>query len=60
MTVLKSNLGCLKYLILGRQAAGNGSDELGSNDELLGDSVWAGLNTKFGQAGQQEMEVVKW
>ena len=37
MTVLKSNLGWLKYLILGRQAAGNGSDELGSNDELLGD-----------------------
>ena len=34
------NLGWLKYLLLGRQAgrlAGNGSGELGSNDELLGD-----------------------
>ena len=55
------NLGWLKYLLLGRQAgrlAGNGSGELGSNDELLGgvftsvddeilgsNPIWAGLNT---------------
>ena len=29
-------MGWLKYLIFGQAAAGNGSDELGSNDELLG------------------------
>ena len=37
MTVLKFSLGWLKYPIWAGGPAGNGSGELRSNDELLGD-----------------------